>query len=157
MDKSDATIHVRFDVKIKKLVDNAVIPSYAHPGDAGMDITCTSIEYDDKNDCIMYHTGLAFEVPKGYVMLIFPRSSNRKTNFYLSNSVGVLDSGYRGELMMAYKRRDKEPYNIKEVPYQPGERIGQIMILPYPLIRFIEVDELSETERGTGGFGSTGK
>lgn len=65
--------------------------------------------------------------------------------------------GYRGELMMAYKRRDKEPYNIKEVPYQVGDRIGQIMILPYPLIRFIESDELSETERGTGGFGSTGK
>lgn len=65
--------------------------------------------------------------------------------------------GYRGELMMAYKRRDKEPYNIKEVPYQVGDRIGQIMILPYPLIRFIESNELSETERGAGGFGSTGK
>lgn len=92
VDKPEAAIRVVFDVKIKKLVDNAVIPSYAHPGDAGMDITCTSIEYDDKNDCIMYHTGLAFEVPKGYVMLIFPRSSNRKTNFYLANHVGVLDS-----------------------------------------------------------------
>lgn len=157
MDTPESTNQFGFDVKIKKLVDNAVIPSYAHPGDAGMDITCTSIEYDEKNDCIMYHTGLAFEVPKGYVMLIFPRSSNRKTNFYLTNHVGILDSGYRGELMMAYKRRDKELYNIKEVPYQVGDRIGQIMILPYPLIRFIEVDELSETERGTGGFGSTGK
>lgn len=92
MDRPENTNQFGFDVKIKKLVDNAVIPSYAHPGDAGMDITCTSIEYDDNNDCIMYHTGLAFEVPKGYVMLIFPRSSNRKTNFYLTNSVGVLDS-----------------------------------------------------------------
>ena len=157
MDKSDATVHVRFDVKIKKLVDNAVIPSYAHPGDAGMDITCTSVEYDSKNDCFMYHTGLAFEVPKGYVMLIFPRSSNRKTNYYLTNHVGVLDSGYRGELMMAYKCRDAEHYDRSIAPYALGDRIGQIMILPYPLIRFIEVDELSETERGTSGFGSTGK
>lgn len=157
MDKSDATIHVCFDVKIKKLVDNAVIPSYAHPGDAGMDITATSVEYDSKNDCFMYHTGLAFEVPKGYVMLIFPRSSNRKTNYYLTNHVGVLDSGYRGELMMAYKCRDREHYDRTIPPYAVGDRIGQIMILPYPLIRFIESDELSETERGTGGFGSTGK
>lgn len=155
MDKPENTNQFGFDVKIKKLVDNAVIPFYAHPGDAGMDITCTSLEYDEKNDCIMYHTGLAFEVPKGYVMLIFTRSSNRKTNFYLTNAVGVLDSSYRGELMMAYKCRDNGLLN--EVPYKVGDRIGQIMILPYPLIRFVEVDELSETERGTGGFGSTGK
>ena len=66
MDRPENTNQFGFDVKIKKLVDNAVIPSYAHPGDAGMDITCTSIEYDEKNDCIMYHTGLAFEVPKGW-------------------------------------------------------------------------------------------
>lgn len=146
----------KLTVKIKKLVPEALIPAYAHYGDAGMDITCTSIEYDDKNDCIMYHTGLAFEVPEGYVMLIFPRSSNRKTNFYLANHVGVLDSTYRGELMMAYKRRDKEPYNIKEVPYQVGDRIGQIMILPYPTVYYDVVEELSETDRGEGGFGSTG-
>ena len=141
-------------VKIKKLVPEAVVPTYAHPGDAGMDITCTSVEWDNKNECYMYHTGLAFEVPEGYVMLIFPRSSNRKTDFYLTNSVGVLDSGYRGELMMAYKSRTQE---LRRAPYQAGERIGQIMILPYPVVCFNLVDELSDTERGAGGFGSTGK
>lgn len=80
-------------VKIKKLNDNAKIPQYAHPGvDMGMDIVATSIEYKEDIDCYVYHTGLAFEVPEGYGMLIFPRSSNRKTDAYLSNSVGVLDS-----------------------------------------------------------------
>lgn len=79
-------------VRVKKLVPEAIVPDYAHADDAGMDITCTSVEWDDKNECYMYHTGLAFEVPEGYAMLIFPRSSNRKTDFYLTNSVGVLDS-----------------------------------------------------------------
>ena len=122
-----------------------------------MDITCTSFEYDAKNDCFMYHTGLAFEVPEGYVMLIFPRSSNRKTNYYLTNSVGVLDSGYRGELMFAFKKRDDNRENYNEPPYKVGERIGQIMILPYPQIKMLEVADLANSERGTGGFGSTGK
>ena len=144
-------------VKVKKLVPKAVIPFYAHKGDAGMDITCTSFEYDAKNDCFMYHTGLAFEVPEGYVMLIFPRSSNRKTNYYLTNSVGVLDSGYRGELMFAFKKRDDNRENYNEPPYQVGDRIGQIIILPYPIVQMIESDSLEESERGTGGFGSTGK
>ena len=144
-------------INIKKLIPEAKIPSYAHNGDAGMDVTATSVEYDSKNDCFMYHTGLAFEVPKGFVMLIFPRSSNRKTNYYLCNHVGVLDSTYRGELMLAFKCRDKEHCDKNIPPYQVGDRIGQIMILPYPEITYNEVEELSETDRGEGGFGSTGK
>lgn len=144
-------------VKVKKLVPEAVIPSYAKIGDAGMDITCTSFEYDAKNDCYMYHSGLAFEVPEGHVMLIFPRSSNRKTDYYLANSVGVLDSGYRGELMFAFKKRDDNRDNFNKPPYEVGDRIGQIMVLPYPLITMVESNNLSDTERGTGGFGSTGK
>lgn len=79
-------------VKIKKLVPEAVIPTYAKDGDMGMDVTATSVEYDKKLDCFVYHTGLAFELPKGYGMLIFPRSSNRKTNSYMANHVGILDS-----------------------------------------------------------------
>ena len=145
------------DIKFKKLTEEAVVPAYAHIGDAGMDITCTSFEYDVKNDCFMYHTGLAFEVPEGYVMLIFPRSSNRKTNYYLANSVGVLDSGYRGELMFAFKKRDDNRENYNEPPYKVGERIGQIIILPYPQIKMIQVTDLADSERGEGGFGSTGK
>lgn len=145
------------NIKVKKLVPEAVIPFYAHEGDAGMDITCTSFEYDKEHDCYMYHSGLAFQIPEGYVMLIFPRSSNRKTDYYLSNHVGVLDSGYRGELMFAYKKRDDNHENYNKPPYEVGDRIGQIIILPYPKVDFIEVDILSNSERGAGGFGSTGK
>lgn len=84
-------------VKVKRLNNEAVIPKYAHVGeDVGMDITATSWEYDAEYDRIIYHTGLAFELPKGYGMFIFPRSSNCKTDSYLPNSVGILDVGYRG-------------------------------------------------------------
>lgn len=145
------------DIKVKKLVPEAVIPFYAKPGDAGMDITCVGYHYDKDNDCYMYHTGLAFELPAGYVMLILPRSSNRKTDYYLCNHVGVLDSGYRGELMFAYKKRDDNRETYNKPPYQVGDRIGQIIILPYPIVQMIESDSLEESERGTGGFGSTGK
>lgn len=145
------------DVKVKKLVPEAVIPFYAKPGDAGMDITCIGYHYDKDNDCYMYHTGLAFELPSDCVMLIFPRSSNRKTDYYLCNHVGILDSGYRGELMFAYKNRTDDRLNYQKPPYEVGDRIGQIIILPYPTVEMIEVDSLEESERGTGGFGSTGK
>src|SRR5690606_10497369 len=89
-------------VKIKRLHPQAVIPSYAKPGDAGMDLTATSKSYDE-NGNVVYGTGLAFEIPEGYVGLLFPRSSNSKTDLILSNSVGVLDSGYRGEVMFKFK------------------------------------------------------
>lgn len=140
------------EVKIKKLSENAVIPTYAKSGDAGMDLVATSKTFDDDNN-IVYGTGLAFEIPKGYVGLVFPRSSNAKKRLILSNSVGVIDSGYRGEVMLKYKELYRE-FLSKE--YNIGDRIGQIIILPYPQIEFNEVDELSTTERGNGGYGSTG-
>ena len=167
-------------VNIKKLSENAVIPQYAKPGDAGMDVVATSINVTDKY--IEYGTGLAFEVPEGYVMLIFPRSSNSKMDLLLANSVGVLDSGYRGELKLRFKRNYRienkpseatnnefttssilwgenvEDYRINACDwYEVGDKVGQIMIIPYPQIEFSEVEELSETQRGSGGFGSTGK
>ena len=141
----------------KKLVPEAKEPYYAHPDDAGMDITCTSYEYNKEHDCYIYHTGLAFEIPKGYYMKILPRSSNYKTDYYLTNSVGTLDSNYRGELKLAYKKRDDNRDNYNKPPYEVGERVGQIIILPYPKCIPHEVDELSATDRGAGGFGSTGK
>ena len=144
------------NVKIKKLHENAVIPFYATDGSAGMDITNVEYHYNKEYDCWEYHTGLAFELPKGYVMLIFPRSSNSKTDFYLANHVGVLDSDYRGELILKFKYRDKGFLPLSG-PYSKGDRIGQIMIIPYPKVEFNEVDNLEETERGSGGFGSTGK
>lgn len=145
------------DVKIKKLVPEAVIPTYAKPGDAAMDVTAIAINETD--DYIEYETGLAFELPENYVMLIFPRSSNSKKDLILANSVGVLDSSYRGSLKLRFKRLPRciDEYSVSThvYAYKIGDRVGQIMILPRPEINFIEVDELSETERGEGGFGST--
>lgn len=138
-------------IKIKKLNKKAVIPHYAKEGDAGMDLTATSVSIDEYGN-YSYGTGLAFEIPKGYVGLLFPRSSNCKKDLLLSNSVGVLDSGYRGEVMFKFKN-----CGLQESVYEVGERVGQIIILPYPEIEFISVDELSESERGDGGFGSSGK
>ena len=194
------------NVKVKKLVDDAVIPFRATPGSAGMDITAVSYEYDQEKDVHIYHTGLAFELPVGYVMYIFPRSSNRKTDSYLPNSVGILDSDYRGELLVCFKNRmntlltikmlknvcevideaDMERYNLqdclheilndveypnyassiavedfaddlREAPYRVGDRVAQIVITKYPEVSFEEVKELSDTERGEGGFGHTDK
>lgn len=141
-------------VKIKKLVENAVIPTYAHNTDAGMDLTATSRNIDTQGN-IVYGTGIAVEIPQGYVGLVFPRSSIAKTDLSLSNAVGVIDSGYRGEI--TFKFRDHQPLNGNVSWYRVGERIGQLIIMPYPKIEFEEVEELSETDRGLGGFGSTGK
>ena len=147
-------------VKIKKLHKDAVIPSYAKNGDAGMDLTCISSKWDNENRVWIYSTGLSFEIPIGYVGLLFPRSSIYKQDLSLSNSVGVLDSGYRGEILFKFKEtmsfNEEHEYTPREFRYQEFDRIGQIIILPYPQIEFEEVDELSETERGAGGYGSTG-
>ena len=146
------------EVKIKKLVEEAVIPSYAKPGDAGLDLTAVSYDYKKDIDCHVYGTGIAVEIPEGYVGLVYPRSSNRKTDAYMTNHVGVIDSGYRGEIMVSFKLRD---YKVKEFPhlfnpYEVGDKIAQLIIVPYPKIEFKVVDELSTTERGENGHGSTG-
>jgi len=140
------------NVKVKKLHPNAVIPSYAKSGDAGMDLVATEIISNTTLD-ITYGTGIALEIPEGFVGLIFPRSSIRKYELALSNSVGVIDSGYRGELQATFKRTN----TLFPDAYKVGDRIAQIMIIPHPPIEFVEVEELSNTERGAGGFGSTGK
>jgi dUTP pyrophosphatase len=139
------------NVKIKKLHKKSVVPRYAKEGDAGLDLTATSMSYDDYGN-ICYGTGLAFEIPKGYVGLVFPRSSNSKKDLWLTNSVGVIDSGYRGEVTFKYRQVD-----LEERIYQIGDRVGQLIIMPYPHIEFEEVEELSETERGCGGYGSSGE
>ena len=167
-------------VKIKKLHPDAVIPAYAKTGDAGMDLTATSVSVDEYGN-ICYGTGLAFEIPEGYVGLVFPRSSIFKKGIVLSNSVGVIDSGYRGEVSFKFKpsfdkveevRHPDNPESLGLPPtaawyeldacgvndstYRIGERIGQIIIMPFPQIEFEAVEELSETERGTKGYGSSG-
>lgn len=140
-------------VKIKKLDQKAILPTYAKVGDAGMDLTATTKWYDDDNN-VCYGTGIAMEIPKGYVGLVFPRSSNAKQDLILSNSVGVIDSGYRGEITFKFKLVE-DRCRVKD--YNVGDRVGQIIILPYPRIDFIEVEQLSKTERGNGGYGSSGK
>jgi dUTP pyrophosphatase len=140
-------------VKVKKLHPDAVIPSYSKAGDAAMDLTAISVTKDEHGNAV-YGTGLAIEIPEGHVGLIFPRSSNSKTDLYLTNHVGVIDSGYRGEIMFKY-RSIRGLLDAKI--YAKNERVGQLMILPYPQIELVESDTLSETERGDGGFGSTGK
>ena len=139
-------------VRIKKLSENAVIPTYAKDGDAGMDLVATRIISNTTFD-VSYGTDLAMEIPNGFVGLVFPRSSIRKYELILSNSVGVIDSGYRGEIQATFKKEN----GLDSLSYKVGDRIAQIMIIPHPPIEFKEVDDLSETERGDGGFGSTGK
>lgn len=143
------------------LDDQAVIPQYAKPGDAGMDLTATSVKQDEYGN-VVYGTGLAMEIPEGYVGLIFPRSSNSKKDLYLTNHVGVVDSGYRGEIMFKFrpsvvdvKSHLKTLGPIKM--YEVGERVGQMIIMPYPQIEFEPVLVLSDSDRGDGGFGSSGK
>jgi len=146
----------QMEVKIKKLDPNAVIPTYAKDGDAGMDLVATKIISNTTFD-ITYGTGIAMEIPKGYVGLVFPRSSIRKTDLSLTNSVGVIDSGYRGEIQATFKKVFGEnDIRISQTDYKVGDRIAQIIIVPYPKIKFVEVDDLTTTERGDGGFGSTG-
>ena len=139
-------------VKIKKLHSDAVIPTYAKSGDAGMDLVATKIISNTTFD-ITYGTDIALEIPEGFVGLVFPRSSIRKYELILSNSVGVIDSGYRGELQATFKKEN----GLDSLAYKVGDRICQITIIPHPTIEFEEVNELNNTERGEGGFGSTGK
>ena len=142
-------------VKIQKISPLAQIPSYAKEGDAGMDVMATSIISDTPTQ-ITYGLGIALEIPNGFVGLVFPRSSIRKTRLQLSNSVGVIDSGYRGELQATFNKITTTLENQKN-DYKVGDRVAQIMIIPFPPIEFEQVTQLSETERGEGGFGSTGK
>jgi dUTP pyrophosphatase len=139
-------------VKIKKLLSFVKIPEYAKEGDAGMDLRTIGITAQT-DTYIEYGTGLAIEIPEGYVGLIFPRSSISKTDLILSNSVGVIDSGYRGEIKCRFKIFSEDNFEL----YDIGDKIAQLIIIPYPKIEFEEVFELSSTERSEGGFGSSGR
>lgn len=135
-------------VKIKRLNDKAILPTKAHATDAGYDLYASSCYYED--GMLHYGTGIAVEIPEGYVGLLFPRSSIANTHLTLSNSVGVIDSGYRGEIMAKFRKGGTRGYHV-------GERIAQLIIIPYPEVTFEEVDELSNSDRGEGGYGSSGR
>ncbi len=137
-------------VKIKKLDEEAVIPKYAHLDDAAVDLVATR-KWEDEFGNLCYGTGLAMEIPESHVGLLFPRSSISKTNLRLCNSVGVFDSGYRGEIIFKFDRK-----GFVDQTYDVKDRIGQMMIVPIPLIEFVEVQDLPKSVRGGGGFGSSG-
>lgn len=139
-------------LKIKKLHPKAVIPSYAKPGDAGLDLTC--VESYEENGLWICKTGLAFEIPEGHFGAIYPRSSISKMDLRLCNSVGILDSGYRGELFVLFDFKT-DPRTARV--YRNGDRCCQLIIQKYEKFAPYEVEELSETERGAGGFGSSGR
>ena len=194
------------EVKLKKLDDRAIIPSYAHEGDVGMDLTAIDVEYDREKDMYIYHTGLAFETDKHYGMLLFPRSSNRNTDAYLCNHVGIADTAiYRGEIILCFKNRtslevraetERMRYFLNDIayknftvsndgtleftwlssarnaqsssnwiydspmtfaPYKVGDRIAQMVVIPYPNVRINVVEKLSQSDRNDNAFGSTGK
>ena len=140
----------KLQIKFKKLNPNAIMPKQGTSGAAGFDLTAVNMKV--KENTLKYDTGIAVEIPPGYVGLVFPRSSVCKTGLSLANSVGVIDSDYRGSISFVfYKGAD-----LIEA-YSYGDRIGQLLIVPIPSVEFVEAEELSETERGAGGYGSTGK
>lgn len=135
-------------VRFKKVHPGVPTPPYAYDGDACFDLTAMRIEH--KGDNTIYHTGLAFEIPKGYAGFVFPRSSIRKKGMFQRNAVGVIDSGYRGEVsvtMGAYG--DAPAYNL-------GDTMAQMLILPIPRVVLVESAVLDDSERGEGGHGSSG-
>lgn len=176
-------------VQITKLADNAVIPTYAHSTDASMDLYATSKTFDEYGNMVI-GTGIAVAIPEGYVGLLFPCSSISLHYCFLTNSVGVIDSGYYGEITFKFAPRTSESvpqklrsrlrklfvgasyrsglkanetvdllnfWGSEEQSYSVGDRIGQLIIMPYPQVSFTEVENLPDSDRGTGGYGSTGR
>ena len=137
-------------IKFKRIHQKAQIPKKQHKQDAGYDLTAVSVSYG-VNRQVIYGTGLCVQIPEGYVGKIYPRSSIRKLSLTLSNSVGIIDAGYTGEIQVTFRQ-----YDLSEI-YNPGDRIAQLVIEKLIPVEFIEVDELDKTERGEGGHGSTGK
>jgi dUTP diphosphatase len=142
------------ELKIKRLTDKAVLPIRAHKSDAGLDLTAVDITLES-NECgqtvVVYHSGLAVEIPEGHVGLLFPRSSIANKSMFMTNGVGVIDAGYRGEIMAKmHITTDGKP-----AIHQLGERFAQLVVMPIPEITVVEATELSNTDRGNGGYGSS--
>lgn len=166
-------------LKVKRLHPDAVMPQYATDGSACFDLHVVGIggltleewafvkkhpQLDvqkkpvnvlEKGSSDLFRTGLSFEIPKGYVMLVFSRSGHGLRNdTRLSNCVGVIDSDYRGEVMLKLRN---DGGRMLDPEFKPGDRIAQAMLVPIPRVQLVEVDELTDTERGAQGFGSTGQ
>ena len=145
---------MKFEMNIKKLNENAIVPTYGSQFAAGADLyACEGGEISiAPGQTRLVHTGIAMEIPEGLVGLIYARSGlASKRGLAPANKVGVIDSDYRGEIMVALHN-----HSDKEQTVADGERIAQIVFAPYYAAEFTVVDELSDTVRGVGGFGSTG-
>lgn len=146
-------------IRFKKMRENAVEPQRAHSSDAGYDLTAAWVKEDDCGN-VVYGCGVAVEIPPGYVGLVFPRSSVAKKRMLLSNGVGVIDSGYRGEILAKFKPTvPAGPLGLLQrlgFVYEVGDRIAQMVVMKLPEVEFEEAEELGESDRGEGGYGSTG-
>lgn len=145
---------MKYQVRFKKLDENAIVPTYGSPFSAGADLYSAMEKTTIKaGETVLVHTGLAMELPEGYAGLIYARSGlASKKGLAPANKVGVVDSDYRGEIMVALHNHSNVDREIDK-----GERIAQLVVAPYVVCEFVEADELSDTVRGEGGFGSTGK
>lgn len=150
---TDVPVYLQLPTKIKVTRED-LIPNRAFPSDAGADLVAKDTVWLQPFKRTLVPTGVHVEIPIGYVGLLFPRSSLSKQNIVMTNSVGVIDADYRGEIMasLMYIGNNESGEHVLQ-----GERIVQLVMVPIILPRFVTVDELSETERGKGGFGSTGK
>lgn len=158
-------------IKIQLLHPNAVLPSKAHHGDAAYDLRCVKIE--DKGDYVEYSLGIASEIPEGWAAFIYPRSSISNYELTLTNCVGVIDSGYRGEWKARFRRvatsgtiykhghfstsTDLNCVQLGDALYRLGEKVAQVVFQKLPDVTLVQADSLSDSQRGTGGFGSSGR
>lgn len=138
----------KITIKVIRKGALAALPKQMHVGDAGFDLVANSRKVDLVNECMIYSTGLRVEIPKGYAMFIFPRSSCYKHAALMANSVGVIDSGYRGEIHVVFKGLTS--------CYKLGDRIAQAVVMPVPEVCYQQVEALGEGDRGEDGLGSTG-
>lgn len=144
-------------IRFKKLHPDAVAPVRGSAQAAGHDLTAVGYEWDDEHKVLVYHTGIAVEIPRGYAGFVYPRSSIFKKSLVQTNCVGVIDADYRGEILVKYALRFNSNHVDKPVLYEVGERIAQLVIMPVESpVTYFESESLTPTERGEGGYGSTG-
>lgn len=139
------------ELKFVRLHPNALLPMRSHANDAGLDLRAVEVVHEGSK--VTYSTGLAVQIPRGCAGLLLARSSIHKTPLRLCNSVGLIDSGYTGEIKAVF---DVLP-NVSGSIYNVGDRIMQLVVLPISMLKPMFVNELPSTDRGDGGFGSTGK
>jgi dUTP pyrophosphatase len=145
-------------IPVKKFDPMAKMPAYALPGDVGADLFCFDLTKEKPQNLFdkifpvwSVFTGIAIEIPENYWVMLTPRSSIYRLPAWLSNSVGVIDTGYRGELLFRFRSfRGMTPFKV-------GDRVGQMILMPKITAAFTEVNALTPSERGSNGFGSTGK